>query len=100
MGKVALITGAGSGIGRAAALALAADGYRVVVAGRREGPLDETVRMAGEGALAITADVGDPTSVALLFSRLRDACGRLDLLFNNAGTSASAVPFEDLSVGQ
>jgi NAD(P)-dependent dehydrogenase (short-subunit alcohol dehydrogenase family) len=100
MGKVALITGAGSGIGRAAALALAADGYRVVVTGRRKAPLDETVRMAGEGALAITADVGDPASVALLFSRLRDACGRLDLLFNNAGTSAPTVPFEELSVGE
>jgi NAD(P)-dependent dehydrogenase (short-subunit alcohol dehydrogenase family) len=100
MGKVALITGAGSGIGRAAACALAAAGYRVVVTGRRQEPLDETVRRAGEAALAITADVGEPASVDRLFARLREACGRLDLLFNNAGTSAPAVPFEDLSDAQ
>jgi NAD(P)-dependent dehydrogenase (short-subunit alcohol dehydrogenase family) len=97
MGKVALVTGAGSGIGRAAACALAAQGYRVVVAGRRKAPLDETARMAGNAALAITADVGDCAQVERLFARLRETCGRLDLLFNNAGTSAPAVAFEDLS---
>jgi NAD(P)-dependent dehydrogenase (short-subunit alcohol dehydrogenase family) len=97
MGKVALVTGAGSGIGRAAACALAAHGYRVVVTGRRAEPLQETARMAGEGALAITADVGDSASVTRLFARLLEACGRLDLLFNNAGRGAPAVAFEDLS---
>jgi NAD(P)-dependent dehydrogenase (short-subunit alcohol dehydrogenase family) len=100
MTKIALVTGAGSGIGRAAALALAAQGYRVVVTGRRKEPLDETVRLAGAGALALPADVGDASSVARLFSSLRAACGRLDLLFNNAGTSAPAVPLEDLSAAQ
>jgi NAD(P)-dependent dehydrogenase (short-subunit alcohol dehydrogenase family) len=97
MSHVALVTGAGSGIGRAAALALAAEDYHVILAGRRSEPLAETARMAGRGLLAITADVADESSVAHLFSRLRDAYGRLDLLFNNAGTSAPAVPFEDLS---
>src|SRR5450755_3467284 len=97
MSQVALVTGAGSGIGRAAALALAAEGYHVILAGRRAEPLAETARMAARNALAITADVADESSVAHLFSRLRDAYGRLDLLFNNAGTSAPDVPFEDLS---
>lgn len=100
MSKVALVTGAGSGIGRAAALALAAHDYRVVLAGRRAEPLQETARMAGAGALAITADVADGRSVEALFARLREACGRLDLLFNNAGVSAPAVPFAELRVEQ
>jgi NAD(P)-dependent dehydrogenase (short-subunit alcohol dehydrogenase family) len=98
MSKVALVTGAGSGIGRAAACALAAHGFRVVVAGRRAEPLEETARLAGAGALAITADVGDADSIGKLFARLLEACGRLDLLFNNAGRGAPAVPFEDLSI--
>ena len=100
MAKVALVTGAGSGIGRAAAVALAAHGYRVVLTGRRMEPLDETARMAGKDCLAITTDVADARSVARLFARLREACGRLDLLFNNAGTSAPAVSFEELSADQ
>jgi NAD(P)-dependent dehydrogenase (short-subunit alcohol dehydrogenase family) len=100
MAKVALVTGAGSGIGRAAAVALAAHGYRVVLTGRRKEPLDETARMAGKDALAITTDVADARSVAKLFARLREVCGRLDLLFNNAGTSAPSVSFEELSADQ
>jgi NAD(P)-dependent dehydrogenase (short-subunit alcohol dehydrogenase family) len=100
MAKVALVTGAGSGIGRAAAVALAAHGYRVVLTGRRQEPLDETARMAGKDCLAIRADVADARSVATLFARLREACGRLDLLFNNAGTSAPDVSFEQLSADQ
>src|ERR1700681_851949 len=71
MAKVALVTGAGSGIGRAAAVALAAHGYRVVLTGRRQEPLDETARMAGKDRLAIRADVADARSVATLFARLR-----------------------------
>ena len=100
MSKVALVTGAGSGIGRASAVALAAQGYRVVLAGRRIEPLHETARLAGADSLAITADVSDARSVAQLFARLHQECGRLDVLFNNAGTSAPAVPFEDLSTEQ
>jgi NAD(P)-dependent dehydrogenase (short-subunit alcohol dehydrogenase family) len=98
MSKVALVTGAGSGIGRAAALALAAEDYHVILSGRRPEPLAETAHLAGRDLLAVTADVGDAGSVAHLFARLRDAYGRLDLLFNNAGTSAPAVAFEELSL--
>ena len=101
--KVALVTGGGSGIGRAAALALARDGYAVVVAGRRIEPLEATV-MAGQASgarmLAVTADVGDPASVEALFTKTRDAFGRLDLLFNNAGQFSPSVPLEDLTYDQ
>jgi NAD(P)-dependent dehydrogenase (short-subunit alcohol dehydrogenase family) len=98
--KVAMVTGAGSGVGRAVALGLQADGYSVVLAGRRVDRLEETASMAeGMGArmLAVTADVSQPDSVKQLFSRTREAFGRLDLLFNNAGISAPAIPMEDLS---
>ncbi|HVK19073.1 MAG TPA: SDR family oxidoreductase [Fimbriiglobus sp.] len=99
-GKVAIVTGAGSGIGRATALALLHEGYAVALAGRRPGALDETVSRAGPDAgraLAVPTDVTDPASVRVLFERTRAAFGRLDLLFNNAGMSAPAVPLEDLS---
>ncbi|HEY2154289.1 MAG TPA: SDR family oxidoreductase [Isosphaeraceae bacterium] len=102
-GKVALVTGAGSGIGRAAALALLGDGYSVVLAGRRREALDETIAEAGDAAtraLAIPADVGDPEGVGALFDAAEAAFGRLDLLFNNAGIGAPAVPLEDLTYEQ
>ncbi|MDA0301153.1 MAG: SDR family NAD(P)-dependent oxidoreductase [Chloroflexi bacterium] len=96
--RVALVTGAGTGIGRAVAIALAEAGYTVVLAGRREEPLRETGTMLGGAEhLMVPTDVADPASVAALFEALRDAYGRIDLLFNNAGIGAPAVPFEDLS---
>jgi NAD(P)-dependent dehydrogenase (short-subunit alcohol dehydrogenase family) len=101
--KVAIVTGAGSGIGRATALALLGDEYSVVLAGRRREPLEQTIAEAGEAAaraLAFVADVTDPDSVRGLFDATRKAFGRLDLLFNNAGTGAPAVPLEDLTVEQ
>ncbi len=97
--RVALITGAGSGIGRAVAVAFLKDGYRVVLAGRRKEPLEETAAQAGattKNALVISADVTDPGSVHALFTRAHEVFGRLDVLFNNAGVSAPAVPLEDL----
>jgi NAD(P)-dependent dehydrogenase (short-subunit alcohol dehydrogenase family) len=101
--KVALVTGAGSGIGRAVALALASDGYAVVLAGRRPGPLEETAeaaRAAGVEALAVPTDVGKADSVRNLFAQVKAAFGRLDLLFNNAGSGAPAIPLEELTVEQ
>ncbi len=98
--KVALITGAGTGIGRAAALALAGEGFQLVLTGRRLGPLEETQRAAealGVRARAVIADIGKPDSVRALFAKTKEAFGRLDLLFNNAGISAPAVPLEDLT---
>jgi NAD(P)-dependent dehydrogenase (short-subunit alcohol dehydrogenase family) len=100
-GKVAIVTGAGSGIGRAAALALLADGWSVALAGRRAEPLAGTAAMAGSAqdrALAHPADVADPAQVASLFEAAKARFGRLDLLFNNAGTGAPPVPLEDLSL--
>ena len=102
-GKVAIVTGAGSGIGRATALALLREGYSVVLAGRRPGALAETVARAGDAgsrALAVPADVTDPASVHELFEKTRAAFGRLDVLFNNAGTGAPPVPLEDLTPEQ
>ena len=101
--KVALVTGGGSGIGRAAALALARAGYEVVVAGRRLDQLQETARMAegeGQGIAPVVADVMDAASVGALFAEIRTRFGRLDVLFNNAGTSAPAIPMEELTVEQ
>jgi NAD(P)-dependent dehydrogenase (short-subunit alcohol dehydrogenase family) len=95
--KVAVITGAGSGIGKAVALGLAHAGYSVVLAGRRATPLNEVATQAGPNALAVPTDVTDPDSVAALFTRTVDWFGRVDLLFNNAGTGAPPSPFEDLS---
>jgi NAD(P)-dependent dehydrogenase (short-subunit alcohol dehydrogenase family) len=100
MTRIALVTGGGSGIGRAAAVALAREGWTVVVAGRRREPLEETVRLAGGDAAAVPTDAGDPASVANLFAAVRDRFGRLDLLFNNAGQGAPAVPLEDLTYEQ
>jgi NAD(P)-dependent dehydrogenase (short-subunit alcohol dehydrogenase family) len=102
-GKTALVTGAGSGIGRATALALLREGYAVVLAGRRPEALRQTVTEAGEDgarALAVAADVSDPTSVRALFAKARETFGRLDVLFNNAGIGAPAVPLEDLTLDQ
>ena len=98
--KVALITGGGSGIGRASALALAEEGYAVVLAGRRAEVLEETASEAAGEALAVPTDVSDPTSIRDLFARAKEAFGRLDLLFNNAGIGAPAVPLEELSYEQ
>ena len=102
-GKVAVVTGAGTGIGKASALALLRDGYSVALAGRRVAPLEETVAEAGEdGArtIVVSTDVGDPESVEALFSKTAEAFGRLDVLFNNAGTGAPAVLLEDLTYDQ
>jgi NAD(P)-dependent dehydrogenase (short-subunit alcohol dehydrogenase family) len=102
-GKVAVVTGAGSGIGRAVALALAGEGYAVVLAGRRKEALETTAtqaRPSGSPTLVVPTDVGDPASVRTLFARTKEAFGRLDLLFNNAGTGAPAVPLEDLTYEQ
>ena len=108
--KVAVVTGAGSGIGKAAALALVSDGWRVVFAGRRLEPLQQAVVEAAGGnhpqvgagtstarAIAVSTDVTKPDSVRALFARTKEAFGRLDMLFNNAGISAPPVPIEDLA---
>src|SRR3989338_6520706 len=98
--KIAVVTGAGTGIGRAVALALLGDGYRVALAGRRRDKLEQAVAEAGAAAaraLAVPTDVGDPQAVRALFARTQEAFGRLDLLFNNAGIGAPAVPLEDLT---
>lgn len=99
-GKVALVTGAGSGIGRATALALLNEGYSVVLAGRRKEALEETAAAGGARVLVVPADVTDPASVRALFEKTRETFGRLDVLFNNAGTGAPPVPLEDLTVEQ
>ena len=101
--KFAIVTGAGTGIGKAVALALLHHGYGVALAGRRPGPLEQVVCDAGlsaERALAVPTDVADPDSVKALFARAKEAFGRLDLLFNNAGVGAPAVPLEDLTYAQ
>lgn len=96
--RVAVVTGAGSGIGRAVALALLADGYIVALAGRRLEPLQETEALAGAGtAMVIPTDVTDPTSVDALFSEVKARTGRLDVLFNNAGIGAPTTNFGDVT---
>ena len=100
--KVALVTGAGTGVGRAASLALMGAGFKVVLAGRRLDKLEETRKLGekiGE-SLPVTADMADPASIAALFAKLMDTYGRLDVLFNNAGMGAPPVPFEDLPLAQ
>ena len=96
MVRIALVTGAGSGIGRAVAHALAAQGYQLALSGRRRQALEETAKTC-PGALVAPADVSDPGEVAGLFESVRAKFGRLDLLFNNAGAGARPVPIEDLS---
>ncbi len=100
--KVAIVTGAGTGIGKAVSTALLKEGYRVALAGRRKEPLDKAVAEAGASgrALAIPTDVSDPQSVRALFAKTREAFGRLDLLFNNAGVGAPGVPLEELTFDQ
>jgi NAD(P)-dependent dehydrogenase (short-subunit alcohol dehydrogenase family) len=101
--KVALITGAGTGVGRAAVLALLADGYRVVLAGRRIDALEQVIAESGAAAgqaLAVPTDVSNPDSVAALFERTASTYGRLDVLFNNAGVGAPPVNLEDLTFAQ
>ena len=100
--KVALVTGAGSGIGRHSALALAEAGYAVALAGRRQDALEETAALAGADArmLPVSTDVGDPQAVDALFAQVAEHFGRLDVLFNNAGGGAPTVPLEDLEYEQ
>jgi NAD(P)-dependent dehydrogenase (short-subunit alcohol dehydrogenase family) len=102
VGKVAIVTGAGSGIGKAAALALLREGYAVALAGRRKDMLEAVAREAKPGArtLVVPTDVADPASIRALFAKTKEAFGRLDVLFNNAGIGAPAVPLEDLSYEQ
>ena len=101
--KVAIVTGAGTGVGRAAALALSRKKYTVVLAGRRASLLEETAKVAedwGGNTLVVPSDVANPESVKNLFTKTHSAFGRLDLLFNNAGLGAPPVPLEDLTVDQ
>jgi NAD(P)-dependent dehydrogenase (short-subunit alcohol dehydrogenase family) len=101
--KISIVTGAGSGIGKHVAIALAQNGYSVVLAGRRREPLEATaleVRQANSRTLVVPADVNDPASVRELFAKTKGAFGRLDLLFNNAGISGHATPLEDLTYEQ
>ena len=101
--KTAIVTGAGSGIGKAVSLAFLKDGYRVALAGRRREPLEQTAQEAGPAgkqALVVTTDVADPRSVQALFGKTREAFGRLDVLFNNAGVNAPGVPLEELTFEQ
>ena len=100
-GKAAIVTGAGTGVGRAVALALVGEGYSVALAGRRAELLDETRSRAGDEsarALVVPADVSDPESVRALFAKTKDAFGRLDLVFNNAGLNVPGVPLDELDV--
>ncbi len=101
--KVALVTGAGTGIGRAVALGLLNAGYHVVLAGRRAAPLEETARLgadSGRQTLVVPTDVGDPDAVKALFAKTGETFGRLDLLFNNAGLGAPPVPIEEITFEQ
>ena len=101
--KVALVTGAGSGIGRAVAVTLLNNGFDTVLAGRRLDALEATAKLAtgaGTESLTVATDVGDPLAVDALFAKLSERFGRLDVLFNNAGTGAPPVPLEDLSYAQ
>ena len=102
-GKIALVTGAGSGIGKASALALMKAGYAVVLAGRRKEALEATAaegKVAGGQSLAVPTDVTNPASVKALFAKAKEVYGRLDVLFNNAGMGAPPVPMEDLTYEQ
>ena len=94
--KIALVTGAGTGVGRAVALALLREGYTVVLAGRRKDKLEEVAREANGPTLVAPADVADPASIKALFAKTKDTYGRLDVLFNNAGIGTPATPIEDM----
>lgn len=98
--KTALVTGAGTGIGKAAALALLQDGWRVALVGRRKALLAQVAATAPKRALVLPADLTQPGDVSGVFAKLKSRWGRLDLLFNNAGKSAPALPMEDLSLDQ
>ena len=98
--KIALVTGAGSGIGRAVSLALHQAGYTVVIAGRRAAELEKTAALARDRVLAVPTDVTQPAAVQALFDRLVSAYGRLDVLFNNAGMGAPAIPMDELTFEQ
>ncbi len=101
--RTALVTGAGTGIGKSAALALLKDGYRVVLAGRRKEMLEQAIKEAGpagERALAVPTDVSNPESVRALFARTKEKFGRLDVLFNNAGMGAPGINLEELTYEQ
>ena len=103
MPKIAIVTGAGSGIGKHVAVALARQNYSIVLAGRRKEPLDATaleLKQTSSRAIVVPTDVSDPSSVRELFAKTKEAFGRLDLLFNNAGISGRAVPLENLSYEQ
>ena len=102
-GRIAIVTGAGSGIGRAVAISLAAKGYRLVLAGRRAEPLEETAGLcagAAEAPLCVPTDVSDPDSVAALFQAAVDRYGRVDLLFNNAGVNGGRFQIEDMDIAR
>lgn len=99
--KIAVVTGAGSGVGRSAALALHRDGYSVVLAGRRADALEETISLAGDGLgelVAVPTDIADEEQVNALFAATKEKFGRLDLLFNNAGIGAPRIPIDELEV--
>jgi NAD(P)-dependent dehydrogenase (short-subunit alcohol dehydrogenase family) len=99
--KIAVVTGAGTGVGRAASLALMNSGFTVVLAGRRLEKLEETQKLGPHGkSLPVSSDMTDPGSIAALFAKVMDVYGRLDLLFNNAGMGTPAMPFEDLTLAQ
>jgi len=99
--KIAVVTGAGTGVGRAASLALMSTGFTVVLVGRRLDKLEETAKLGVSGkSLAVSADMTDPGAIGALFAKVMDTYGRLDLLFNNAGMGTPAMPFEDLSLAQ
>ncbi|HKX16518.1 MAG TPA: SDR family oxidoreductase [bacterium] len=101
--KVAIVTGAGTGVGRAVVLGLLDAGYSVVLAGRRKAPLESTARASKAPVsrkLVVPADIGDPASVRTLFAKTKKQFGRLDVLFNNAGLNAPGIPLEDLSYEQ
>jgi NAD(P)-dependent dehydrogenase (short-subunit alcohol dehydrogenase family) len=94
--KIALVTGAGTGVGRAASLALLREGYAVVLAGRRKDKLEEVAREANGETLVVSADVADPASIRALFAKTKETYGRLDVLFNNAGIGAPAMPIDEI----
>ena len=99
--KIALVTGAGTGVGRAASLALMDKGYTVVLAGRRIEMLEETAKLGPAGkSLCVSADMANPAAIAALFDKVKATYGRLDVLFNNAGMGAPPVNFEDLPLEQ